>query len=944
MRAIQAFLCSVCLVLTDFIQRVDLTQEDKPSIGAVYHPRDGSIAKMLEEVINKSTCQRNFDSKSNDVCIDVILIEINSAKDLLIYENLKKMSCAIAIFDLSFGDHYSLAFAEVLTIPLLSFKPVLQDFSSDFFYSALPSYEMYSRAMVDLLDFCIGKESTPREKVAIVFEADYSAVATQVYSIAREMEKFRVEAIPELQVNDNSQLQRALEVLPKVRANYVLVICRPENLATILEMSLRLGAINKDSRWFTFNMDFKGNISKSCFKGLVGLQVNLTDIRKATDLKRKFQLESNTNQISEITYALVNDTIYAVVEAFKQDTKGISRHLKDCFADGYRIEDSSKKMLNNLNEKVKLWGITGLVDFDNNTRSRLVERLDIINVQVRGDDDGNTESALVNVGHWNANKGNTVNKAVQLDSLEDSIDWTGDFWEELQCLVQNKKNRRKPLEGRVLKIVTIEDSPFCIRIANQTEGKPKYEGFSIDLLDAIQRKMGFQYILMTNKDGKMGSKNRNGKWNGLIGDIVEKRAQVAIGAITISAVRELDVDFSKPFMDFKVSLLMQKEKEQVNLFVFLQPFERNVWLSTLAVVIGITFLVFCLDHLSPNGYRAMAERSGEGDGDELNLFNSLWFAAGSILQQGADNTPRSGSGRMLAGAFWFFTLILISTYTANLAAYFTAKNTKRSINSLSDLANQKEIDYGVLNGGSLYTFFSQSEVEIYEKMFNRMKSEATFVNSTKEGVQKVREGGFAYLTDGPYLDYYNSREPCNTMMLENLLEAKSYGIALQRNSELTNQFSVAILQLREEGVVDKLKKKWWDRRSECTDSTVKASSTPMSISLDHMAGVFIVLAGGIVVSVMFLMVERRCNNLRREVNKSTSMASVKEQMDLPVATTHAYRRPFSDHGLENKTINNIDNRRNMDAKDGARARDGMSAPRMQSRLPNVYAGAPESNL
>lgn len=340
----------------------------------------------------------------------------------------------------------------------------------------------------------------------------------------------------------------------------------------------------------------------------------------------------------------------------------------------------------------------------------------------------------------------------------------------------------------------------------------------------------------------------------------------------------------------------------------------------------------------------MAVGSGEGDGDELNFSNSLWFAAGSILQQGADNTPRSGSGRMLAGAFWFFTLILISTYTANLAAYFTAKNTKRSINSLSDLANQKEIDYGVLNGGSLYTFFSQSEVEIYQKMFIRMKSEDTFVNSTKEGVQKVREGGFAYLTDGPYLDYYNSKEPCNTMMLENLLEAKSYGIALQRNSELTNQFSVAILQLREEGVVDKLKKKWWDRRSECTASTVKVSSTPMSISLDHMAGVFIVLAGGIVVSIMCLMVERRCKNLRREVNKSTSMASVKEQMDLPAVTTQVYRRPFSDHGLENKTFNNIDNRRNMDVKDGARPRDSLSVPSMQSRLPNVYAGAPESNL
>lgn len=156
--------------------------------------------------------------------------------------------------------------------------------------------------------------------------------------------------------------------------------------------------------------------------------------------------------------------------------------------------------------------------------------------------------------------------------------------------------------------------------------------------------------------------------------------------------------------------------------------------------------------------------------------------------------------------------------------------------------------------------------------------------------------------------------------------------------------SSLVSKLREEGVVDKLKKKWWDRRSECTDSTVKVSSTPMSISLDHMAGVFIVLAGGIVVSIMCLMVERRCKNLRREVNKSTSMASVKEQMDLPAVTTQVYRRPFSDHGLENKTFNNIDNRRNMDVKDGARPRDSLSVPRMQSRLPNVYAGAPESNL
>lgn len=111
------------------------------------------------------------------------------------------------------------------------------------------------------------------------------------------------------------------------------------------------------------------------------------------------------------------------------------------------------------------------------------------------------------------------------------------------------------------------------------------------------------------------------------------------------------------------------------------------------------------------------------------------------------------------------------------------------------MANQNKIKYGVLNDGSLSDFFKKSEVETYQKMHNTMKKGNTFVNSTKDGVAKVQEGGFAYLTDEPYLDYYNMKEPCNTTMLKNLLEAKSYGIALQRNSDLTEQFSVVILKV-----------------------------------------------------------------------------------------------------------------------------------------------------
>lgn len=86
----------------------------------------------------------------------------------------------------------------------------------------------------------------------------------------------------------------------------------------------------------------------------------------------------------------------------------------------------------------------------------------------------------------------------------------------------------------------------------------------------------------------------------------------------------------------------------------------------------MALLMCVMDYLSPFGYCARARESDDGSGNEFNLLNSLWFATASILQQGPDNTPLAPSGRLLASAFWFFILILISTYTANLAAFFTS--------------------------------------------------------------------------------------------------------------------------------------------------------------------------------------------------------------------------------------------------------------------------------
>ena len=58
--------------------------------------------------------------------------------------------------------------------------------------------------------------------------------------------------------------------------------------------------------------------------------------------------------------------------------------------------------------------------------------------------------------------------------------------------------------------------------------------------------------------------------------------------------------------------------------------------------------------------------------------------------------------------WWFFTLIMISSYTANVAAFLTVERMESPIESAEDLAKQTKIKYGCLESGSTRAFFRVS--------------------------------------------------------------------------------------------------------------------------------------------------------------------------------------------------------------------------------------------
>lgn len=179
--------------------------------------------------------------------------------------------------------------------------------------------------------------------------------------------------------------------------------------------------------------------------------------------------------------------------------------------------------------------------------------------------------------------------------------------------------------------------------------------------------------------------------------------------MTINYARESVIDFTKPFMNLGISIMFKvPETQETKLFSFLNPLSIDIWIYVVFAYLAVSLTVFIVARFSEWNNVNTKCRS-EFYENNFTLSNSFWFVIGSLMQQGNDEmNPKAASTRIVGGIWWFFTLIIISSYTANLAAFLTVERMITPIENVEDLAMQTEISYGTLDSGSTMTFFRVS--------------------------------------------------------------------------------------------------------------------------------------------------------------------------------------------------------------------------------------------
>ncbi|KFO26570.1 Glutamate receptor 1 [Fukomys damarensis] len=748
------------------------------------------------------------------------------------------------------------------------------------------------------------------QKFVYIYDADRGlSVLQKVLDTAAE-KNWQVTAVNILTTTEEGY-RMLFQDLEKKKERLVVVDCESERLNAILGQIIKLEKNGIGYHYILANlgfMDIDLNKFKESGANVTGFQlVNYTDTIPAKIMQQWKNSDARDHtrvdwKRPKYTSALTYDGVKVMAEAFqslRRQRIDISRrgNAGDCLANpavpwGQGID------IQRALQQVRFEGLTGNVQFNEKGR-RTNYTLHVIEMKHDG---------IRKIGYWSEDD-KFVPAATDAQAGGDN----------------------SSVQNRTYIVTTILEDPYVMlkKNANQFEGNDRYEGYCVELAAEIAKHVGYSYRLEIVSDGKYGARDPDTKaWNGMVGELVYGRADVAVAPLTITLVREEVIDFSKPFMSLGISIMIKKpQKSKPGVFSFLDPLAYEIWMCIVFAYIGVSVVLFLVSRFSP--YEWHSEEFEEGreqtttdQSNEFGIFNSLWFSLGAFMQQGCDISPsdplggqrflgsddfavdgtaretlqikamptvgttlrpleeRSLSGRIVGGVWWFFTLIIISSYTANLAAFLTVERMVSPIESAEDLAKQTEIAYGTLEAGSTKEFFRRSKIAVFEKMWTYMKSAepSVFVRTTEEGMIRVRKskGKYAYLLESTMNEYIEQRKPCDTMKVGGNLDSKGYGIATPKGSALRGPVNLAVLKLSEQGVLDKLKSKWWYDKGECGSKDSGSKDKTSALSLSNVAGVFYILIGGLGLAMLVALIEF-CYKSRSESKRMKGFCLIPQQ-------------------------------------------------------------------
>lgn len=263
------------------------------------------------------------------------------------------------------------------------------------------------------------------------------------------------------------------------------------------------------------------------------------------------------------------------------------------------------------------------------------------------------------------------------------------------------------------------------------------------------------------------------------------------GPVSITSDRAEHMAFTLPY--FQSSLSILSRVEEPSFWQLLAPFFSRKFFYSVCVflfILGVVgFLLWLAEReANPKQFPARPLRG---------IGNGMWCAITTMSTTGyGDVVPRTFWGRFIAGAWMVISLISATTLVAGIASSVTLTGMRsRSVQHAEDLKGQR---VATLKGSTSVPF-----IQLYG-------GTVVPVETLDEGAQALKNGRVgAMVYDRPQLAYYVQVHPGMDLAISSAeYDKQGYGFAFPLSFRQVHDVNVTLLELKEDGFVDRITARW----------------------------------------------------------------------------------------------------------------------------------------
>ncbi|XP_071542041.1 probable glutamate receptor [Panulirus ornatus] len=385
--------------------------------------------------------------------------------------------------------------------------------------------------------------------------------------------------------------------------------------------------------------------------------------------------------------------------------------------------------------------------------------------------------------------------------------------------------------------VAAEPWPPHVYLDAASDGSIEVTGPMGQLLDTLALSINFTYS-MVRGDGYWGAPQPNGSWNGMIGTVLRKEADIGLGPFGMSYTRSQVVDFTIPVFLEMLHVLVTRPQPQPDPWGFLAPFTWYVWVGLLASL--VTVLVASLLTVRVLGF-----------GGPSSVGRHVWAFYSISFTQALPWIP-TADGLRVAFLLWMsVVLVLVRSYSGALTSMLAVKTVTVKYDSLRDVLDDPSLTLLMEGSTALTTHLQTVEMGVYGELARASQTRAQYVRASETygaAYALIPDGRHAMLVENVvcrkiYSDHFSRTGRCDFYMSTGNFWRLIYAMVVPKGSPLGHLIDSRIHALREFGIYERWAMDQMPNVTHCL-RTPKKLRLQEPYSLADLWAVFLILVGG----------------------------------------------------------------------------------------------------